>query len=106
MSFLSPHFGFPLALTPDGRRLIAREQDSYEDIEDCVEIVLSTQIGERQETPEYGTPDQAFRENGVDLVRVRAAIDRWEPRVTTALTAEEIDGVVQRVRVNIGRRGA
>jgi phage baseplate assembly protein W len=104
LSFLAPHLGFPISLTPDGRRLVIREQDSIEDIEDCVEVVLSTAVGERQEQPDYGTPDQAFRERGVDVGRLRAAVERWEPRAASVFTEEEITGMVQRVTARVGRR--
>lgn len=96
-----PHFRFPFALAGDGKGLRVNEQDSQEDVEDCVEVVLSTVIGERQELPTYGLPDQAFRENGADMQVIDIVIDQWEPRADVTLSAEEIEDLTQHVKINM-----
>lgn len=101
-----PHFSLPFRRDLNGRAVVV-EQDSDEEIVDCVEVLLSTEKGSREEIPEYGIPDQVFRQNGADLAQIGASIDRWEPRAEHFL---ERDGylidMVDRVRVNIMESGS
>lgn len=76
-----------------------------DEIMDCVEVLLSTERGERIELPDYGLPDQLFKEGGVDLQQVRAIIDTWEPRALADLTRVELEDLVDRVRIEVQSNG-
>lgn len=103
MSHLVPHFKFPFQLRDDGHGALYNEQDGINDVLDCVEVLLSTEIGERVENPDYGIPDLAFSEGSVDTEVIETAIEEWEPRALQELEIEEIAGIAQRVRIKIGR---
>lgn len=106
MADITPHFRFPFQLTTDGKGPRVNDQDSQNDVEDCVEVVLSTLLGERQELPAYGLPDQVFQENGADLQIIDTVIDQWEPRAEATLSATEIEELAQRVRINMRETNA
>lgn len=95
-----PHFQLPFVLDPDGVRVT--EQDSLDEVTDCVQAVLRTTLGERIELPDFGRPDQAFRQNGADLEQLRDAVDTWEPRATVEIDHDPafLSGQVDRVTVN------
>lgn len=53
-----PHFAHPFSVS--GGVIAEVEQDSVEEIEDCVEACLRTPVGTRIDEPEYGIPDEIF----------------------------------------------
>lgn len=80
MSIATPHFAVPFRA--ENGSVAQVEQDSVEDIEDCVEAVLRTPEGSRVEVPDFGIPDATFEQLGPDLSAKTylAAVDEWEPR--------------------------
>lgn len=77
------------------------EQDSTEEIANCVWAVLTTPLGSREIDPSFGIPEQVFQQGGVDVDDLRSAIEEQEPRAETALTAGEIEEMAQTVEVNV-----
>lgn len=73
-----PHFALPFRLDPTGR-FATVEQDSPEELAQCVAVCLTTPQGSRVEVPDYGSPRTDFHvpppESIVD------AVHEWEPRV-------------------------
>lgn len=92
MSLEVPRLRFPLSFKYGRLELV--EQDSLAEIAQCVEIILRTPRGHRLDLPDFGVPDQAFRENGADLVALRAAVEQYEPRAAVAL---EHDGLIEQL---------
>jgi phage baseplate assembly protein W len=92
---------FDIPFTVSGGKAVVVEQDSDEEIVDCVYAILATERGERAEEPTFGLPDPAFREAGADLDQIRSVAEEWEPRART-LTESDFDGIVQKVRVSVG----
>ncbi len=78
-----PHLAIPLTLGPGGQ-LAVNEQDTLDDVAQCVQVLLETTAGSRIEEPSYGVPDLTFR-TSLTLADVEAAIDEWEPRATVEL---------------------
>lgn len=99
-----PHFKFPLKLAPNGVSLTVVDQDSDDEIIDCIEVLLLTELGERIEDPDYGIPDGAFTENGINETALQAAIIRIEDRAELVLESDAIQDAVQRVRVRVQGR--
>ena len=85
-------------LTPTKARTV--DQDSKDEIAQCVYAILATEPGTRTELPEFGFASQLFRQGGVDLEELRQAVEEWEPRAQI-LTESEFEGLVQRVKVTI-----
>lgn len=70
-----PHLSVPLART--GSRLATVEQDSPADQEQRLYAVLNTRLGTRVDLPDFGTPDWAFSQGGVDLDEVERSASIW-----------------------------
>lgn len=96
-----PHFDFPLRLASTGAQLRVIDDQDDQDTYNSVEILLSTQLGERLDNPEYGIEDQTFREGGADLQHISEAINRWDGRVPVEVTSVEFIDMVQKIRVAI-----
>jgi phage baseplate assembly protein W len=94
-----PHFKYPFQFGPPGQRVQYTEQDSDDELLDCIEVLLSTVQGERIEIPEYGIADQTFRQGGVDTGHILSQIRRYEDRADVNLEAGVIEDLVQRVGV-------
>lgn len=92
-----PHLASPLRI--DGTAAAVIEQDSDEDLLQCVATLLRTPVGSRDELPEYGVPDLAFRTDTGELQEeILAAIRQWEPR-TAPMSDAQIDDLVAKVEV-------
>ncbi len=99
-----PHFSLPFRRDAHGR-CVVNEQDDDDEIVDCVEVLLATERGSRIEVPDYGLPDQVFRQGGADLSVVTSVIGRWEPRAEHFVERKkELTDMVDQVRVNIMER--
>jgi hypothetical protein len=76
----APHLKHPFRVV-DG--IVAQvEQDSAEEIEQCVEAVLRTPVGSRIEEPEYGLVDPTFEQlpPNPSAEAYLTAVAKWEPR--------------------------
>lgn len=90
----TPHFRVPFRMTRQGVATV--EQDTVEEITQCVFAVLATEVGSRQEEPDFGILDQSFVQGGADLEDIEAAVSDWEPRAS--LLPEVVwDGLLQTV---------
>jgi phage baseplate assembly protein W len=83
------------------------EQDSPEDVLQCVETIMRFRRGQRPDAPDFGVPDQAHRQGGADPAEVLDAIERFEPRAHRVAAELETDlaGLMQIVRVRLGDEG-
>lgn len=82
-----PHIKLPLTLTGSGTSVV--EQDSDEEIRQCVEMILRTQVGSRIEMPEFGIEDLAFSRSTDHIEEeVLRAVEEWEPRAGAIANAE------------------
>lgn len=81
-----PHFAVPFQFA-NGVAAV-NEQDSADDIEACVLAIASYTLGSRIEKPDFGVPDQTFRQGGVDGATLAAAITRWEPRADATVDVD------------------
>lgn len=97
MSYNTPHFDLPFRLA--GRSFATVEQDTIDDVANCVVAALRTHVGWRPEMPEYGTPDIAFRTQPLDLQEIIAQIVRNEPRAVLFMqqNPDRFDALVTRV---------
>lgn len=82
-----PHLRIPLQLA-DGR-FAQVEQDSPEDVEQCVKVILRTPYGVRDDLLDLGLTMQEFRQGGPDLEEIHRQIETYEPRVD--LDRDDVD---------------
>lgn len=88
---LTPHFSIPFEVS--GGAPLEVEQDTPQEVSNCVDAVLHTPEGTWIDEPEFGVPDETFAQQvpNPDAVVYTAAVERWEPRssVTGEATVEE-----------------
>lgn len=75
----APHFDRPFRLS--GSRFAVVEQDSDAELTNAAWAIASTEIGSRDEMPDFGVPDLAFRDGAVVTGAIVAAVREWEPRL-------------------------
>jgi phage baseplate assembly protein W len=95
--------GLSFPLTVDRRGGIALATGE-QDVDQAIEIILSTAPGERPMRPEFGCGVHDFVFDTIET-EVRSALDRWEPRISV----EEVDFDLSRMGdgqllINIGYR--
>jgi phage baseplate assembly protein W len=98
---MTPHFALPFRINGE-KGSVNCEQDSEEEILNCVETILRFPVGHRPERLEFGIPDLTFSENVADKRRIQSALNRWEPRLEMFVSEAEIDKIdelIQRIYV-------
>lgn len=78
---VNPHLRLPLQFTGINGGALVNEQDTPEDIIDCIKAIISYPIGSRHDMPEFGIPDMVFRqESATRIQQLRDHILEWEGR--------------------------
>lgn len=100
-----PQLKFPFSVV--GGKVAMVEQDSIEDIKQCVLACLSTPRGSRPEDPEYGIRAGLFSKqtSNLDVTAILAAVEEAEPRARL-LERVELEGLLRRVVVGVSAVGA
>ena len=86
-----PHWSLPPRL--DGRSFAVTEQDSSDEIADCVELALRTVQGERRTLPEFGRPDflEFTSDRDLAVAETQQTIEATEPRARTIIERDDRD---------------
>jgi phage baseplate assembly protein W len=100
-----PHFALPLRLDGTGGFAVL-EQDSVDDVAQCVAVVLATPVGSRAEAPTFGVPQVEFTSTvpAEDLVE---AVVEWEPRAdldVDSVSGLGVDGTVTEITARVRAR--
>jgi phage baseplate assembly protein W len=106
---LGAGLGFPLGIDHRGALALARGE---EDIEQAIALILGTAPGERAMRPEFGCDVHDFVFDTIDAATVgrmetaiRAALDRWEPRIEVVSIDFGLEEVADgRLIITIGYR--
>jgi hypothetical protein len=77
------------------------EQDSPEEVAECVAMVFSVERGALVDEPTLGLPDPSFRTGGVSEATLLSVAQRWEPRATLSFTLDQIVQLAQTVDVTV-----
>ena len=92
---LGSGLAFPLSVDHRGALAMARGE---EDVEQALTIILGTAPGERPMRPEFGCEVHDFVFDSIDAAMVgrvesavRAALDRWEPRIEVVAVDFDLD---------------
>jgi phage baseplate assembly protein W len=94
-----PHIALPFRFV--GTSVAVVEQDTEDEVLQCVETICRYVPGMRSEYPEFGIPDQAFRDEP-DTDEVREAIEEYEPRASVVLDSELLlDELAARINVSV-----
>lgn len=100
-SVMVPHFQFPFQLNGDSFAVI--EQDTTQEVQQCVEILLLTPVNSRLVLPDYGTPETLYAQLPINVPAILAKLNNWEPRAAGDLeqTLDTIDQMVTYIQVNV-----
>jgi hypothetical protein len=77
------------------------EQDSPEEVAECVAMVFSVEKGSLVDEPKLGLPDPSFQAGGVSEATLLAVAQRWEPRATLTFTLDQIVQLAQVVDIEV-----
>lgn len=104
MAVLTPHFDLPFRLV--GSSFFTVEQDSEEDIANCVEAILRTPYNSIPDTEDFGLDDHTFDIQPIDTDAVTRQILNQEPRASLLIEQETdfVDNLIARVTVTIGEQ--
>ena len=93
---LGSGIAFPLQVDRRGGLALARDET---DIDQAIELILGTAPGERPMRPEFGCGVHDFVFDTIDAgtvarmeTEIRAALDRWEPRVEVTDVQFDLSG--------------
>jgi hypothetical protein len=100
-----PHFSLPFRFEADAGGAVhaaVNEQDSIQDVMDCVEAIALCPIGFRLELPNFGIRDQTFTEGSIDIDDLQAAIALWEPRADVLIEEDPsmLDKMIEQIRIS------
>lgn len=86
-----PHIAFPLRQAPaaDGGGLVEVEQDTIDDVRQCVHVLLRTPLGVRPLAPQVGVEDPTFTRVDGDVLA--ATLEDQEDRAAVTVTASPVD---------------
>lgn len=96
-----PHFSLPLRYVNGSAQV--NEQDSIDDIVDCVYAVCVTNPGDRDEMPDFGLLDPTFDQEPLAFDAAVTQITQWEQRASVAIDSapDRLDAAVVNANVNV-----
>lgn len=92
-----PHLSLPFRFeqhTTEAKHAVVTEQDSIDDIANCVEMIIKTPAGWRDDNPDFGLPDLAFKTLPIRPDTIEQLMEEQEPRVVI-LAREQSDALDQ-----------
>lgn len=95
-----PHFDLPFRLS--GKSFATVQQDSPEDVANCVECIVRTPSGFREDTEDFGLDDLTFNNQPLNLALVKSQIQRQEPRASL-LVEQDVMDLVNRLTIKVGK---
>lgn len=100
-----PHIAYPFRWGPHGNA-VELEQDTLDEITNCVEVVVRTDIGALPDLPEMGITDPTFKRI-TNVNQLSREINTWEPRANVQITThiDSIDQLVEVVQLQVSTRG-
>lgn len=105
-----PHFSLPFRFERSGAHgmIAMSEQDSIDDIANCVELIVRTPINWRDESPDFGIPDLTFKILPIRPETIEQLVSPLEPRVKILVREQpsRLDALVDILTVELQARGA
>lgn len=100
----TPHFNFPFAIR--GSSVAVVEQDTLDDIYNCITVIILTHVGWRPEAPKFGVPDFTFLKQPIGRDHILQILQTQEPRAALAIqeSPDVFDELIDRILVEIGAK--
>lgn len=95
-----PHFAFPFRFNEDSAAVL--EQDTPEEVEQGVLVLVLTHRGERIEVPDFGIDDLTFQLE-LDLEAVADAAQEWDERAELFIeeNPDLVQGMIRNVSIEV-----
>src|SRR4029077_5826565 len=87
---VTKHFNFPFKFDNITGHAAEVEQDTLDDVVNCVEVAFLVEPGYRLEVPTFGVPSQVFNLQPLNLENMIQAVQLWEARAEMTL-GQQID---------------
>ena len=96
-----PHFDLPFRYL--NAQPVVVEQDSEEDVLNCVEAIVRTPVGERPELPTFGSDDWLFSIQPIPTMALINSISEQEPRAMATVEQEPdaFEDLAAKVRISV-----
>lgn len=100
-----PHFDFPFRIA--GGKVVEREQDSLDDITNCVRAIMLTPDDFRTDIDDFGLSDITFQNQPIGAQGVLQDINSQEPRVSLLIDIRPsiIDELIAEVTLEVSPGG-
>lgn len=97
----TPHFDIPFRI--EGGKAVTVEQGSLRDIQNCVETILRTHVGEREGIPAFGIYDPTFTNIPVDRQLLVSQVTEFEPRAIVLIeeSVDYFDSMLSRLSIRV-----
>jgi hypothetical protein len=102
---INPHFDLPFRFTggtPGG--VPVQEQGTFEDVANCVEMIVRTPLGFRDDAPDFGFPELELLEQPILTKDVLELVQAQEPRAAVFISEmpDKLDVLIDRLTVEVG----
>lgn len=96
-----PHFDYPFRFSAS--TAVVAEQDSLEDVTNCVTAIFKTKIGTRIEVPDFGVPDLTFQKQPIGTADILDSVLQNEPRAVIMLDQhpDKLDSLIADLNVGV-----
>lgn len=103
MAILVPHFDLPFRL--NGTSFAVVDQDSERDISNCVETIVRTPYGFRNDNPDFGLDDHTFDNQPLNKNAIITQIENQEPRSTIVITEtmDLVDHLIDNLKIEVNK---
>jgi hypothetical protein len=104
---VTPHFDIPfrfVVTTAKGQASAAtNEQDSFEDIADCVEAIIRTPLGFRSDSITFGFPQLELMVQPLLNASIMEIVSDQEPRAQVIMSehSDAFDPLINRITVEV-----
>lgn len=97
----TPHLDLPFRFVSGAAAVV--EQDSLDDVSNCVEATLRTLVGQRLELPGFGIDDPTFQNQPIDTAAIVDKLLNEEPRASVLLSQapDRFNSLVARVTAQV-----
>lgn len=98
------HISYPFRWGPTGNAA-ELEQDTLDEITNCVEVVVRTSVGDLVDQPDMGITDPLFKRIP-NVVQLSSQINQWEPRADIQLDTffDTVDTLIRYITLQIATR--
>lgn len=102
--FNAPHFDLPFRIN---KKVAEVEQDTIDDVYNCVWASLVTPEGWRPEAPDFGMPDLTFETQPLNETLITSKLVQDEPRadVIMSQSPDAFDELIVRVTLDVSTGG-